>query len=325
LTNHTQFVRMQQLASVGLFTDRRLGQYADAAVFLRSHRRIVSLLQMIPILSSVINELVEGIKRIDNQLKAAQDARGTDARLTPEETQEVTDWVHEFREIAEACEFNTAEMRTYFVTGALGGGCTLNELAREMTVLGECLGVDSTDKLFLYVTRDEAQYYEQDALFGTAVRDAFPSAASDIKRAGNCLAGDLYTASVFHLMRAAERGMRTLAWDRRVKFKDGAPLEMQGWEDIIRAVEGEVQGIKNWPNRLGLAKSQAHEFYNGALSEFRGFKDAWRNHVMHSRRDYEADEAKGVKTHVQRFLQALAVRLSESKRTPKVWGKKQIV
>ncbi len=119
--------------------------------------------------------------------------------------------------------------------------------------------------------------------------------------------------------------MRILAWDRRVKFKDGAPLEMQGWEDIIRAVEGEVLNIKNWPNRLGLAKSQAHEFYNGALSEFRGFKDAWRNHVMHSRKDYDANEAKGVKTHVHRFLQALAVRLSESHRTPRVWGKKQII
>lgn len=83
---------------------------------------------------------------------------------------------------------------------------------------------------------------------------------------------------------------------------------MQGWEDI-----------RNWPSRLGLAKSQAHEFYNGVLSESRGFKDAWRNHVMHSRRDYEADEAKGVKAHVQRFLQALAVRLSEDKRTPKIW------
>ncbi len=129
---------------------------------------------MIPILSSVINELVGGINRISEQLQAAQEARGIGAPLTPEETQEVTEWVQRFREIAEACEFETAATRTYFVTNAVGVGCTLEDLAIEIRILGECLGVDSTDKLFLYVTRDEAQYYEQDALFGEAVKEAFP-------------------------------------------------------------------------------------------------------------------------------------------------------
>lgn len=303
----------------------RIAESSPEVDVLLQPRRVVSLQQMIPILSSIINDLVEGIRKISQQLANAQSARGADALLTPEETQRVTDWVMEIRPLAEACEFEFTALRTYFITNALDAGCTIGSLAAEMTVLGQTIGTDCDKKLFLYVTKEEARYYEQDALFGTAVKQAFPSADPDIKRVGNCLAAELYTASVFHLMRAAERGMRTLAWDRRIKFKNGAPLEMQEWGEIIKAVEKEVENIRNWPNRSGLAKSQAHEFYNGALSEFRGFKDAWRNHVMHSRRDYEADEAKGIKAHVQRFLQALAVRLSEDKRTPKIWGKKQII
>jgi len=126
-------------------------------------------------------------------------------------------------------------------------------------------------------------------------------------------------------MRTAEKGMQVLAWDRRVGNVHNKPPELQQWKDILDGVEAEVNKIASWPNSLGLAKVQAEEFYNGILAEFRGFKDAWRNHVMHSRRDYECDEAKAVMSHVSRFMRTLATRLSESKRTPRKWGKSQIM
>jgi len=126
-------------------------------------------------------------------------------------------------------------------------------------------------------------------------------------------------------MRTAEKGMQVLAWDRRVRNVRNKPAELQQWKDVLDGVEAEVNKITTWPNSLGLAKTQAEEFYNGALAEFRGFKDAWRNHVMHSRRDYEFDEAKAVMSHVSRFMSTLAKRLSESKRTPRIWGKSQIM
>jgi hypothetical protein len=43
------------------------------------------------------------------------------------------------------------------------------------------------------------------------------------------------------------------------------------------------------------------------------------------RRDYEFDEAKAVMGHVSRFMSTLATRLSESKRTPRIWRKSQIM
>src|ERR1039458_5588562 len=151
----------------------RIGWEAPSVdVFLLQPRRIVSLQQMIPILSSIINDLVEGVREISQQLASAQSARGADALLTPEETQRVTDWVMEIRPLAEACEFETAALRTYFITNALEAGCTLSSLATEMTVLGQSIGMDCDKKLFLYVTKEEARYYEQDAMFGAAVEQA---------------------------------------------------------------------------------------------------------------------------------------------------------
>ena len=176
-----------------------------------------------------------------------------------------------------------------------------------------------------YIPPSHREYFEQEKLFGEAVHQAFPKIRTEIRNAGNALAVDLCTAAVFHLMRTAEKGMQVLAWDRRVGNVHNKPLELQQWKDMLDGVEREVCKITNWPNSRGLAKTQAEEFYNGILAEFRGFKDAWRNHVMHSRRDYEFSEAKAVMNHVSRFMSTLAIRLSESKRTPRMWGKSQII
>jgi len=203
--------------------------------------------------------------------------------------------------------------------------CTYNELHARLRTIRESVERDLSKRLFMYVPVEKASSVERDDLFGVEVQKAFPSAVEDIKTAGTCYANDLNTACVFHLMRAAERGMRILALDRRVKFKNDAPLEMQGWEDILKGIETEVSKIGGWPNRLGLAKTQAQEFYNSAMGEFRGFKDAWRNHVMHTRRSYNAEDAKSILGHVCRFMQTLATRLSESTRTPKKWTKRQII
>ncbi|MCX6900694.1 MAG: hypothetical protein NT105_18595 [Verrucomicrobia bacterium] len=181
---------------------------------------------------------------------------------------------------------------------------------------------DFSALLFAHITSDKAKFFEQEKLFGPEVYDGFESARADIKNAGNCLAADLNTAAIFHLMRVAEWGIRALAFDRRVKFDKG-PIEMQGWKAIISNVEGEIKKVSNWPKSK--QRAQAEEFYNGALEEFRGFKDAWRNHVMHTRGNYNANDALGVMEHVKRFMVSLGRRITENNRTPIKWTKKQIV
>src|SRR5260370_39367810 len=79
--------------------------------------------------------------------------------------------------------------------------------------------------------------------FGEAVYDVIPTARQDIRDAGNCLAFELHTACVFHLMRAAEHGLRTLARRLRVVVfhnKRPSALEEAEWNKIIDAVKVKV-------------------------------------------------------------------------------------
>jgi hypothetical protein len=202
---------------------------------------------------------------------------------------------------------------------------TAESMLKELEGLQLSIMMELSAQRCVYIPTSHREYFERENPFGDGVLQAFPQVRVEIKNAGNALAVGLCTAAVFHLMRTAEKGMQVLAWDRRVGNVRNKPPQLQQWKDVLDGVGAEVNKITGWPNSLGLAKTQAEEFYNGALAEFRGFKDAWRNHVMHSRRDYEFDEAKAVMSHVSRFMRTLATRLSESKRTPKIWGKSQII
>ena len=89
---------------------------------------------------------------------------------------------------------------------------------------------------FVMIENSKSEHLENEALFGDCVWASFPSAREDIKSAGNCLALNLNTAAVFHLMRTAELGMRALAENLKVRLKQkgkSKPIKHAGWDDII--------------------------------------------------------------------------------------------
>lgn len=153
-----------------------------------------------------------------------------------------------------------------------------------------------------------SNFFEQHDLFGEAVSAAFPSAQSEIKDAGNCLAADLHTAAVFHLMRAVEHGLRALA--RHLKVKAGQPLEYACWEQVIRAIDQRLDKIRL--KTRGRKKSAELEFYGRLLMECAYFKDKWRNPVSHARDRYSEAGALDALGHVQDFMKKLAERVKES-------------
>lgn len=204
---------------------------------------------------------------------------------------------------------------------------TADRLAHDLQRLQRGLLLELQRRKFVYVAPPNDQYFEQDRLFGDAVHLQFPSARFDLKEAGNALSVELYTACVFHLMRVAELGMRALAYDRRITKlprKKDAPVDMGTWEEIIKELEEQADKIANWPNKKGKIKVQAQEFYNSLNAEFRGFKDAWRNHIAHKRRNYTREDAISVLSHVKRLMCLLSTRISESERTPLVWTKAEL-
>lgn len=157
----------------------------------------------------------------------------------------------------------------------------------------------------MYMPRNEAEYFNNQELFGEVVNQKFPKAVEDIKEAGNCYATGNNTACVFHLMRVVEHGLRALAKRLKVKFKSS--IELETWESIIKAIESEIHKIITQPKSRKRADDL--EFYSGAAAQFRYFKDAWRNHVMHTRTSYDENQAMSVMAHVREFMQHLAIRL----------------
>jgi hypothetical protein len=185
-------------------------------------------------------------------------------------------------------------------------------LAASLDGLKDDLNICMFSHRFVQIEASVRKYLASVSIFGEPVRNSFPNAASDIQDAGYCIAVDLNTAAVFHLMHVVEWGLRALAIDvgladivtDKSKGKT-APVEFAQWEQILNQLPEKIDAKVGAMPR-GDIKQKAQEFYYSASSEIRGFKEAWRNHVMHTRKSYTREDALAVFSHVQRFMQSLA-------------------
>ena len=187
------------------------------------------------------------------------------------------------------------------------GGYTSQKLETDYGELHWRIQDELAKILVMRIPRDRAAHFEKIEAFGPEVSTKFPSANFDIEEAGNCYATDRNTACVFHAMRVLEIGLRVLANDLGVTFPTA--IELENWNTIIEKIEAEIRDINKQPK--GLKKSEDLQFYSEAAKEFRYFKDAWRNHVSHSREKYGDAEAYRVLCHVRDFMQHLATRVKE--------------
>jgi hypothetical protein len=197
------------------------------------------------------------------------------------------------------------------------------EIAAFLTETTHAVGIlfdELNKRRFLHVLPDRIKYLDQPNLFGIEVNDAFPSAVQDIREAGNCFAADCNTAAVFHLMRAVEWGLRALCVAmgfRRLRTRNKktgkvkyVPLGWTDWETTLNQLKERVTQLVGKTKR-GAKKQVYQEFYYPALQDIEAIKDAWRNHVMHTRREYGPKDADAVFSHVRRLMVKLAERVSE--------------
>jgi hypothetical protein len=174
----------------------------------------------------------------------------------------------------------------------------------QLRTLAERTRADMDAIRLAVVFRDHAQYFEQDALLGAEFHNMASGKINiEMKAAGNCLAADLNTAAVFHLMRASELGLRRLA--RRLGAKLNYSLEFADWGKVIATCETRLKKLE--PITRGKKKAADLEFYANAISDCRAFKETWRDCVMHARRmDFSFSEAAAVHDRVRSFILRLA-------------------
>lgn len=83
-------------------------------------------------------------------------------------------------------------------------------------------------------------------------------------------------------------------------------LELENWKNIIDQIQKEIRKLEQLPKSP--VKSETLQFYSEAASNFSHFKNAWRNHVSHSRATYDERQALTVWSHVRSFMENLATK-----------------
>jgi hypothetical protein len=193
-------------------------------------------------------------------------------------------------------------------------------LLAEIRVLRETIQDGLNYRYFYYYPQNRALTVLGSEAAWERVIVKFPSAKEDVKAGVDCWALDHATASIFHFMRVAEIGLRALAKERRVVLPKKRALAWADWQAIIEGIRKKVEMIAQRPR--GPARDAALEFYRGALGSFEGFKDAYRNNVMHSRRAYAEADASAVMNHVRDFMNRLSERLDEKAAKQISWAAK---
>jgi hypothetical protein len=159
-------------------------------------------------------------------------------------------------------------------------------------------------RLFYFVSPSVSRYYTDTALFGPEVDTAFPSAAPEIAEAGKCHALGRHSATVFHLMRALEIGIRCLG---KVFNEDTAHTN---WHNILDLIDKKVRAMNSVSH--GATWKEDQQFYSESVAHFYVLKNAWRNYAMHAHERYDEERAVEIYNSVRAFMRGLAKRLSET-------------
>lgn len=192
------------------------------------------------------------------------------------------------------------------------------ELFSRCCGLRDAIKIEFKEHLFYAYPREKGQKFSAWDKDWEKIHAVFPV------RVDSFSATDLYalghhTASVFHSMRVAEVGLRALANERRVKLPKDKAIEWGTWQEIIKALDKEIALIgQTW--KAGKRKDAALEFYSGARADLNGFKDEFRNLVMHVREQYDEFQAARALSRVHDFMGRLAERMDYRHHRIK-WGR----
>jgi hypothetical protein len=221
-----------------------------------------------------------------------------------------------------------ARKELHFALSAYGDP-TWGRIKQELQVFWELLEPEMRDRRLVSIETVKGAYLSEligDPPDASEREDAdpswahiwrrFPSAKYECEEAVYCYVLERNTASIFHSMRVAEIGLRALARRMKVKLPKGKKLEWGEWQAVLKEMSKRIDTI-GLTVKAGPRKDELLEFYSGAVGQFTGFKDEFRNQVMHVRKTYDEDDAKRALNRVRDFMDKLAGKIDEKGRVVK--------
>ena len=183
----------------------------------------------------------------------------------------------------------------------------IDDMADMLTTLLEVMEDELRRRVFLFMPPQNEWLFREPEKWWTKTVPAFPSAKHDALEACRCYAVGCNTACVFHCMGVLQVGLYAMAVDLKVPFKHS--IELVKWNGVISGIERQIEPLRDM--RKSDKRDEMLSFFSECASQFRYFKDAWRNHVAHMRKDYSAGEAWQTLGHVRDFMEKLSTQLHE--------------
>jgi hypothetical protein len=153
-------------------------------------------------------------------------------------------------------------------------------------------------------------YRKGGELFGPDVASKFSTAgAFEIDEAGKCLAVGRGTASVFHLMRVMEVGVR--AASACLGIADPVRRADRNWGAMLRKFKEDMDRRNKSKPPLWAVPSDS-QFFDEIYVSLDAVRNVWRNPTMHVENKYTTEEAQHILVSVRGFLKKLATRCAES-------------
>ena len=215
-------------------------------------------------------------------------------------------FIHEFRntliDLKNECDKLGLKVSSILVEKSIND---LPQNHRELEVISRAIKAEIRSNLFLYIPSYKARYHILLSEFVSSPK--FSESSKELVKAGNCYAVGEDTACVFHAMRAAELGLRSLAKHLGVTFP--FPLELADWQNIIDKIESAIKNLNKLPK--GAEKDKELQFCSAAAAQFRYFKEAYRKHVAHARESYDEHQSLSIMEHTLEFINNLSQKLSE--------------
>jgi hypothetical protein len=189
------------------------------------------------------------------------------------------------------------------------------DLAKELETLLQAIEDDVRLEYFFHYRRDKGLMLLRVPSDWAPTLSAFPSVKPEIDAGVDCYALEHNAASVFHMMRVSEIGMRALARERQVSFPKH-PLEWAEWDNIIDQIDSKAKTVTVGMSR-GPARDAARGFYTAAVAQLRAFKET-RNRIMHMRGRFDELDAQRAINQVRDFMNGLSRKIGEKTRSP-IW------
>jgi hypothetical protein len=177
------------------------------------------------------------------------------------------------------------------------------QIGTQFRALWNAMESDISDKKFVFISKENEDYFFNESLFPDAVYDAFPDDHDELNDAGHCMAVDLNDAAAFHLLRIVEIGLRGIARNLKIKIPK-TPLDYAGWKDVVNRIDKRLE--EKIPKARGPKQAAALKFQQDLLADFKAFEVA-RNEVMHGRSRYNKPQAIGLFDRVRDFMRRVAV------------------